>query len=338
MDNYFFIGAEEQKAILQFGSQKLGLAENILEKDIWLCWVLEQLFSMPDAPSMAFKGGTSLSKIFKAIDRFSEDVDVTLDYRSFEDFNPFDSRTSKSQIKKFSERLKTRVREFSIQSLQPYLQAQINALPDAQHCEIKVEDSGEKIYIYYPSVTKSTSDYVMEAVLLELGGRNAIEPNSQFIVSPYLQDILDTVQFPQARVRVLDAKRTFWEKATLIHVECHRGVRKSAQRLSRHWYDLFCLYRHDIGTQAINDFVLLQDVIAHKEVFYSASYTNYQNCLAGNLRLLPEGEGLKLLEQDYAEMIKAGMFYSEVLKFDELIEQISQIQSHINRCVTAPNS
>lgn len=330
MDSYFYIGAEEQKAVLQFGSQKLGLTENIIEKDIWLCWVLEQLFSMSDAPAMAFKGGTSLSKVFKVIDRFSEDVDVTLDYRFFEELNPFESSLSKTKLKKFSERLRQHVKEFSLQRLVPYLQTKINTLPDASRCSIEVDDTGEKIFIYYPSVANSTSDYVKEAVLLELGGRNAIEPNKQFTVAPYIQDVLDTLQFPQAVVTVLDAERTFWEKATLIHVECQRGIRESAERLSRHWYDLLQLHNSDIGPSAINDRALLEDVVAHKSIFYSASYANYDACLSGSLCLLPEGEALKLLEKDYSKMIAAGMFYHEAPSFDELVGQLAQVQENIN--------
>lgn len=90
MKSYFQIGADEQLAVLQYGSRQLQMPENILEKDIWLCWVLEQIFKMPSAPKMAFKGGTSLSKVFGLIERFSEDVDITLDYRNFEDFKLFD--------------------------------------------------------------------------------------------------------------------------------------------------------------------------------------------------------------------------------------------------------
>lgn len=333
MDSYFDIGADEQKAVLQFGSQTLGLTENIIEKDIWLCWVLEQLFAMPDAPAMAFKGGTSLSKVFKVIDRFSEDVDVTLDYCFFELLNPFEPSLSKNQLKKFSERLRQHVKEFSLHRLVPYMQARLNTLADAAQCSIEASDDGEKIYIYYPSVASSTSDYVKEAVLLELGGRNAIEPNKQFTVTPYIQETLNTLQFPQATITVLDAERTFWEKATLIHVECQRGVRQSAERLSRHWYDLSKLYGNTIGQSALSDLVLLKDVVAHKSIFYSASYANYEACLQGDLRLIPEGEALKLLEKDYSKMVTAGMFYGDAPSFDELIAQLAQIQEHINNCI-----
>lgn len=328
MDNYFYIEPEEQLAVIQYGSRELGLPENIIEKDIWLCWVLKQVFSMPDAPTMAFKGGTSLSKVFNLIERFSEDVDITLDYRAFEEFDIFDETHSKTKLKKFSDRLKQHVKYFSTRRLVPYLQERLKSLPCYKDCKIEVDSSGEKVWIYYPTLINQPFSYVREAVLLELGGRNAITPSHKQTVKPYLSKVINSIEFPQAQVNVLAAERTFWEKATLIHVECQRGVREGANRLSRHWYDLVKLFTSDLGANALQNIALLEDVVAYKSIFYSASYANYNACLEGGMCLIPSG--LEMLERDYKKMITAGMFYGQPITFNELINQIKALQERIN--------
>lgn len=270
MKSYFQIGADEQLAVLQYGSRQLQMPENILEKDIWLCWVLEQIFKMPSAPKMAFKGGTSLSKVFGLIERFSEDVDITLDYRNFEDFELFDPKHSKTKLRKYSDRLKKAVKDFSTHQLMPYLQEQLDALPQAQgsKCQLRMDSSGEKVWLYYPSVSSADVNYLREGVLLELGGRNTIDPNQLYTVKPYVNRVVEELSFPCAEINVLAAERTFWEKATLIHVACQRDIKKSTSRLVRHWYDLVMLYNSDMGTNAITDIDLLKDVVAHKNIFF----------------------------------------------------------------------
>jgi len=105
-------------------------------------------------------------------------------------------------------------------------------------------------------------------VLLELGGRNTIDPNQLYTVKPYVNRVVEELSFPCAEINVLAAERTFWEKATLIHVACQRDIKKSTSRLVRHWYDLVMLYNSDMGTNAITDIDLLKDVVAHKNIFF----------------------------------------------------------------------
>ena len=182
---FLSLHARERADILRTVAARSGRAAIILEKDIWVCWVLQALFSMPDPHPMAFKGGTSLSKVYRIIDRFSEDVDVTLDYRAFKDgFDPFADGASRNQIRLFSERLKDRVATYIRDVVAPALGAAADALaPDGQH-DIHIGDDGETIRFAYPSAVEDPHAYVRSEVLLEFGGRNVIDPNEQHTVSP----------------------------------------------------------------------------------------------------------------------------------------------------------
>ncbi|MBD1226327.1 nucleotidyl transferase AbiEii/AbiGii toxin family protein [Xenorhabdus griffiniae] len=330
-DSYFAIMPDEQQAILGYAAEQLGRSENVLEKDIWVCWVLKTLFSLTDAPPMAFKGGTSLSKVFNIINRFSEDIDITLDYRHFANgFDPFWGGHSKNKLRKLSEQLKQHVQQYANDIMVPHIRSQLNKLPSAELHSIRIDDSGEKIWMSYPSVTEEIDEYLRSEVLIELGGRNVIDPNELHVVKPYVSDLIPELEFPTGQVIVLSPERTFWEKATLIHVECRRGLRESAARLSRHWYDLVMLARHEVGYKAMCDRTLLEDVIRHKSVFFNASYAGYEECLAGRLLLLPNSEGLSALKADYQNMISAEMIYGIAPSFGELIEVVKQIEYKIN--------
>lgn len=291
---------------------------------------------MPDAHPMAFKGGTSLSKIYDIIDRFSEDVDITLDYRHFDDvdfkdypqrFDPLVEGASKTQIRKFSDRLKKYVKTYATEAVIPFLQDALTKLPTAEKHEIRVDDTGEKIWLSFPSVIEATDDYLKTQVLIELGGRNVIDPNEVHTITPYVAQITQDVTYPVCDVVVLSPERTFWEKATLIHVESSRGdIKQNAARLSRHWYDLVMLAKHASGKSAINNRELFEDVINHKKVFFNASYANYDACLQNNLKLLPADDTIDGLKTDYENMVNAGMMYQQPPKFEQILESIREIE------------
>ena len=163
----------------------------MLEKDVWVCWTLQTLFSIPDAHPMAFKGGTSLSKIYGIINRFSEYVDVTLDYRAFDDdFDPFAANVSNTAIRKFSKRLKGYVLQYASNVVAPYIEAQLKTLPRPEEYGIEVSDDGEKIQVQYPSAVEGNDNYLKSSILIELGGRNVIDPNERHIVTPEISALL----------------------------------------------------------------------------------------------------------------------------------------------------
>jgi len=151
-------------------------------------------------------------------------------------------------------------------------------------------------------------------------------------ISPDMVPLLKELEFPKARVQVLSPVRTFWEKATLIHVECNREeFRTGAERLSRHWYDLAMLARHPVGKSALAQRALLDDVVKHKKVFFSAAHARYDKCLTGGLRLVPGEDFVRNLRADFEAMVSAGMFYGEEPPtFGEIIKRLRELERAIN--------
>ncbi len=336
---FLSLSARERADILRTMAARSGRSATILEKDIWVCWILQTLFSMPDPHPMAFKGGTSLSKVYRIIDRFSEDVDVTLDYRAFnDDFDPFADEASRSQIRRFSQRLRDRVANYVRDGVAPFLSAATQRLPVDGPREIHIGHNGETIRFAYPAAVENRSDYVRSEVLLEFGGRNVIEPNEQHVIVPDMAALTPHLDYPAAAVTVLSPARTFWEKATLIHVECHRRrFAKHPERLSRHWFDLACLAAHDVGRAALSDRRLLEDVVRHKKVFFHASYANYDQCLDGRMRLVPEDDELPHLRSDYNAMRAAAIITDDAPGFDTLMGKVRDLEADANMLAhTAP--
>ena len=331
-ERYFGLTAGEQAQLLQDLAPVVGRRAEILEKDIWLCQVLDVLFKLPCRKPMAFKGGTSLSKVYKAIDRFSEDIDVTVDYRSLVASAPeLEAITSNAQRSKLSDALKAELVKHVIDDLVPALRdALLAALPTIA-ISIEVSQDAEKLWVYYPSAVNSTNAYVRTSILIEFGGRNSTLPQSILSITPDIAEHVSNLEFPSAQVVVLSAARTFWEKATLIHVECHRAkLRAHADRLSRHWYDLARLADNEVGHQALQDTNLLRDVLRIKETFYRSSFSNYDRCLTGGLRLIPDAPLLDALRRDYQAMLAAQMFYGKTLPFDDIVARLKTLEKAIN--------
>ena len=331
-DAFLSLDTRDQADILRTVAARTGRSAVILEKDIWVCWVLHALFSLPNHHPMAFKGGTSLSKVYGIIERFSEDVDITLDYRAFnDDYDPFGSGASKTQNRRFSDRLKARVERYTRDVLGPALAAETERLAASGQHEIRIEDSGEVIRFGYPSAVEEPHAYLKSEVPLEFGGRNVIDPNERHRLVSDIAALTPNVDYPTATVTVLSPVRTFWEKATLIHVECQRRrLADRPDRLSRHWFDLACMARHEAGRTALFDRALLEDVVRHKMVFFNAGYAKYDQCLDGRLRLVPDEDQLAGLQADYDAMRTARIVGAEAPEFVALLERIRVLEAEIN--------
>lgn len=326
-DQFLKLPQEQRRAILEGAESTIGIRSNLLEKDIWICWILDRLFTLP--VRMAFKGGTSLSKCYNLIDRFSEDVDVTIDYRDLMPDLDIASET-KNSLKNKRKELQERLGLYIGDVAMPMLEKEFNRQFDQDRFDIKFEDGG-KLYFNYPSVFKTdSSGYVAESVLIEFGGTNKTEPNDSLLVKPYL--MTNDLSFPNANVKVYSPNRTFWEKVTLIHVECHRGrLVKTPDRMSRHWYDLAKLAQSDVKEKALADKELLNDVLLIKKSFFNAGYANYDKCENKQFVLVPTQNEIKQLTADYTAMSKSAMFMSKPPPFDQIIDQLNKLQKEINQ-------
>ncbi|WP_231471463.1 nucleotidyl transferase AbiEii/AbiGii toxin family protein [Thioalkalivibrio sp. HK1] len=316
-------------------SNHLGRSTDILEKDVWVVWSLQTLFTSAMGEHLIFKGGTSLSKAYDVIRRFSEDVDLTYDIRAIApDLVGDDGEAlppSRSQEKRWTKEARHRLAEWVEGAAKPYLQ---NAISD-QGLSAKVRSEEHKIFIDYKPTSTDGIGYVVPIVTLEFGARSTGEPCALRDVKCDMDGFVDGVVFPTARPRVMHAERTFWEKITATHVFCLQR-RLRAERFARHWHDLVRLDDAGIADIALRDRALADSVVKHKAMFFrmkasDGEYIDYGDVINGNLQLVPSGDARSALEGDYRYMIESDFFLDEVETFDALIDRCADIEKRANR-------
>jgi len=332
--SYFLLSNQDKVDALETAASILGRPSDLLEKDIWVVWTLGALFESDIGDHLVFKGGTSLSKAYKAIDRFSEDVDLTYDIRQIipdlikDPEKPYPP--SRSQAQKWTEAVRERLSNWVKETVLPILENEIEneALPAS------LRDEGDKIYLDYAAVRSGTG-YVRPSVLLEFGARSTGEPAERHEVCCDISDALPDLRTPTANPRVMSAQRTFWEKATAIHAYCLRGEFRGGDRYARHWFDLDCLDLIGIAQDAIDDRPLARDVAKHKQHFFreksqSGEVIDYSAAVMGQLCLVPKGEAFEALEHDYSKMLDAGLLRQDAVEFGELIARLERLQNRAN--------
>jgi hypothetical protein len=330
----FNLSVDERLEALAQAANASGRPPHLLEKDVWVVWSLRHLFAAPYAPHLIFKGGTSLSKAYGVIQRFSEDVDLTYDIRAIASDLIGEAGTplpaSKSQEKKWSKEIRTRLAEWVTTEVVPRLQQDLqqHGLPAQARAE------GDKVFIEYTPLV-SGSGYVSPAVMLEFGARSTGEPCELRAVHCDAAAHLQGVEFPEATPRVMRAERTFWEKATAIHVFCAKGIFRGGDRFARHWHDVARLDAAGFTDAAIADRALANAVADHKSIFFAekspdGAPIDYHAAVSGQLCLVPGVGALAELAADYQHMVDDGLFLDEVESFDSLLQQCQGIQQKAN--------
>lgn len=316
----------ELDAILQEVSNVKGLSKAIIEKDLWVCTVLDYLFTKsPWRDNLAFKGGTSLSKAYNLIERFSEDIDLILDWRviGYDKTKPLEDR-SVNQQDKLNKEILTKTSEFLQTTFIPKIKEDLSRLIN-RNLRIFYED--DAVIISYGNAYADES--ILHAIRLEIGALAAWTPTQIATIRPYVAEAYPD-QFGDAfvEVRTTTLERTFWEKITILHREAFRPENSVLPpRMSRHYYDVYRMAKLGVLDQALRDPDLLDQVAAFKAKFYPQKWAHYELAKLGTLRLTPPTCNLKPLQRDYVAM--AGMIYGERLEFDGLMAEIARIEQRI---------
>ena len=324
----------ERRDALEVAESSCGRKAHLLEKDIWVVATLGILFDSPIAEHLTFKGGTSLSKVWNAIHRFSEDVDVTYDIRAFapdlvagtgEEALP----PTSSQQKRWTRAIRRRISEW----VQEYAGPTIDAGLAQSGFNAQVRADGGQLFINYRPLFEE-SGFVRPEVLVEFGARSTGEPRSDQHVVCDAAAHLPGLKFPEAHPSTMLVERTFWEKATAVHVYC-RQQRRRGERLSRHWHDLARLDETGVTVNAFADRELALAVARHKSMFFSendalGNRIDYKAAVSGNLQLVPTGEAYSVLADDYAKMLADGMLLDESESFDILMERCAKVEAKAN--------
>lgn len=334
-DPFFDLSSKDRYDALQVAASRSGRSAHLLEKDIWVVWTLSALFDAPFASHLVFKGGTSLSKGYQAIERFSEDVDVTYDIRAIvPDLAPADGDglpPTRSQEQQWTKIIRERLEVWVRDTVSPIL---IERLQE-ERMVARVTAQADVVQIEYEPQAEG-SGYVRPVVLLEFGARSTGEPFERRPVTCDAAAHLPEVLFPKAAPTVMRPERTFWEKATAIHVFCWGGRFRGAERFSRHWYDVASLDRAGFVASAIADRDLAQCVARHKSIFFREKdaqglIIDYEAAVRGGLQLVPDGAAEKLLAADYAGMVTDGLVFESAPDFTTLVAQCREIQKRLNQ-------
>ena len=337
---YFALSKEDQGEVLEQAREKTGRPTHLLEKDAWVVWTLRALFESALAADLTFKGGTSLSKAYKIIDRFSEDLDLTYDIRKLiadltgEEFLP----ASRSQAGRWTKAVRDRLPEWIAGEVEPILQKAL----EIEKLGAKLEITGaerDKLLLHYPAVKQGTG-YVAPVGTLEFGGRATGEPHAVVPVVCDMDGQVDGVTFPTASPLVMSVARTFWEKATAAHVYCAQG-RIRGERYARHWHDLAAIMRSSHFRVAIEDRVVARAVADHKSHFFSekdveGKVVDYVAAVGGGLQIVPEGAAREALAADYAKMLEDQVMVGDALPFDELMKVCADVAQQANGAAKPP--
>lgn len=328
------LSAEQRNELFSETADAMNLHPAIVEKDFWVCLVLHILFTSKLADKMVFKGGTSLSKVFGVIRRFSEDIDLILDWSllgfdsSKEENDPWHLR-SKTKQDIFNKNLNEKATGYIETALTPLLNSLFKEkVPTV--CELKAEiDPADKhtIRVFY---SKSFSEsYIRPEIRLEIGPLASWIPQDTFPIESYAEEKFPHLFSEKVSVCAIKAERTFWEKCTILHQEANRPENKPfPRRYSRHYYDIYMMAQSEIKERAFAYRELLPDVAEFKTKFYPCGWAKYDEATLSQLKLNIPKYNLEPLREDYRQMQE--MLFGDVPTFEELISSIIELETEIH--------
>ena len=323
---------DERRLYIEQAALRRNVSPVILEKDFWVCWLLGILFESEFTDSLVFKGGTSLSKVFGVIERFSEDIDLSL---SPEFLKLPHAGTSRNQANKWMTKAEAACGAAVQNQIGPAMEAAVVAVlgqSERAWFEFLTDSNTNSLVLlfHYPSSQPAGFDYLKRSVKLEFDSLTDQQPVGRHPVRPWVADVLPDA-FPDWRCEVvaLEVERSFWEKATILHSEYHRPAEKSTpDRFSRHYADTAALAKHPTASKAIDQHDLRNRVVEWKSQFFGSSWANYDKAKPGTFRLVPPAERQAALRRDYQTM--KDMYLSEPASFDDILATLTDLENRIN--------
>ena len=320
-------------------ADRLNVSPVIAEKDFWVCWILERIFSTPElVPHVVFKGGTSLSKVFGAIRRFSEDVDLSISpaLLGWDESDLDDAPSKTMRVKRFA-RLETacadHVQGDLRRALEGHVREVLGAPPNAGGWLTSAFDETHRspvLVFEYPSTLPPEAGYITPSVKMEFGSLTDQRPIGTHCIRPLLAEVLPgDFDDWRANVVALEIERTFWEKATILHAEHHRPAGQSIRdRLARHYSDFASLWQHPAREHALDRLDLLERVAVFKGRFFASPWASYASATPPTLRLCPPRHREPALARDYAKM--EGMFLGQPPRYADMLRVLREAEETIN--------
>ena len=328
--DFYKVDNAEKEAIFNAIASEMRMTPFAVEKDWWVSRTLESIFQMPIAEHLVFKGGTSLSKAWKLINRFSEDIDLAIDKEFFEGYKGDITRT---QITKLRKDAGTYTTGTFFEELQEELK---NRGYDA--LQYKAIDTGESdqdpriIEIYYQNIIAQPTEYVLPRVQIEISCRSLKEPFTVQSFGSLVDEFYSDRDFaePLFHVRTVNPERTFLEKLFLLHEEFHRPAENMRlERLSRHLYDIYHLTLAGMADVALSDHGLYHTIVAHRHKFSRVGGVDYNLHNPKTLNPIPPPDVISDWKADYAKMVEDMIYEQNAPTFEQLIENLEVLKDQL---------
>jgi hypothetical protein len=340
MNSFPALPEERRRIICEQAGAQTGIFDSSVEKDFWVCWTLEKLFNLPEiGNTLTFKGGTSLSKGWKLIERFSEDIDIVIDRSAlgFAGSRSPEQAPSNKQIKKRLDSLKEMAQTYVAKTIQPALLRAITRQMPADAAWSLTPDpddpDGQTLLFKYPTTFPDHPEYLRQVVKIEMGARSDTDPAALVKIQPTIAEVFpDLLSESTFTVRSVQPVRTFWEKAMLLHEESYKPADKKRRKrgMARHYYDLFQPIQSGVAEQAASDRELFERIANHRKIYFKYGWMDYSTLSLGQLRLIPREDQIADWRSDYAGM-QQEMFYGEVPSFEQVMKVVQEFQETFNR-------
>lgn len=335
----------DRRGLFLATANRIGTTIQNIEKDFWVTWVLDLLFNgkQPNEPRLLFKGGTSLSKAYSLISRFSEDIDITVFREDIgqqiesSDLTVLSGKQQRAKLESVKKACQIYVQgllreRLDLQIKEAFSKTQQTS-PDSPVLIDPSDTDGQTLLFRYPSVVTADSDYILPSVKIEAGAKSALDPHRLVSILPYIAQDFPSSQLRVDNVLTIDAERTFWDKIIILHGlrrwHDQRGeLRQQGQRVSRHYYDLYKLSLSREGKKALADNLLGAQCAQHAMAFFNNTDLDLKSARRGSFSIVPSIEMETLLRRDYQAMV--GMVFGDVPNFSEVISAINALGKAIN--------
>lgn len=336
----------DRRDLFQRTANRLGTTEQHVEKDFWVCWILDLLFNqLPKAgPRLLFKGGTSLSKGYGLINRFSEDIDITVfrdDIGEASTAGEMEALSGKGRRARL-EAIRDACREYVQGCLRDGLAGLVSAalseagIADAEGRVLSDDQDpdGQSLLFRYPTSTHATDDdYVRPTVRIESGAKSALTPHEIRVVVPYVRAEVSDLRLEVPNVTTVHPARTFWDKVIILHgtrrwFEQRGHLRQEGQRVTRHYYDVHKMLASHVGLAAAKDRDLGLDCVQHARMFFGRPDLGLESAKPGSFAITPIRAMEDRLRADYTKM--SGMIFGPIPPFDAVMQSIADLEARLN--------
>ena len=336
---------EERRDLFVGAADRLRTNEQNTEKDFWVCWTLDALFNDLEAggPRLLFKGGTSLSKGYGLIERFSEDIDITV-FRedigqpaTVGELETLSGKKRNARVEAIRDACQTYIQGPMLERLSVLLEQMLktaNLNPNRARMESDPDDpDGQSLLLWYPTATADGNAYIRRAIKIESGAKSALDPHAPVVVKPYIADDLPNLNLAVGNVNTVAPSRTFWDKVVILHGlrrwwDRRGELRGGGQRVSRHYYDVYRLLASETGRKAMEDSEMAEDCVRHARMFFNRPDLDLASAVPGSFVLTPHDGMLANLRRDYEAM--SGMVFGPIPTVDEVVASISQLERFLN--------